>query len=354
MSDADPAAPAPTPEPFAAPAARARMAPPTDPVPDNGYRWWYLDGTSDDGRHALTAIVFIGSVFSPWYRFARRGGRRAAALEHAAVNLALYGPVERWCMTERGAGAVRATRDALAIGPTTMHQGETTLRLDIDERGAPFPRRLRGTIEVDATPAPVVPARHLDAAGHHEWQPIAPQTRIRVRMAEPALSWEGIAYVDTNRGSVPLEDSFATWHWSRAHAADGATLVRYDVVERDGAASSRTLEIDASGRIEERDPGVSHALPPTRWFGMARPTRLRAGARFEGLQTLENAPFYSRSRGIERVGEARHSAVHESLDMDRFVHPLVQCLLPVRTPRVPGRAAGGRGAAGPVPEPGAE
>ena len=254
-------------------------------------------------------------------------------------------------MSERGANAVRATGDSLSIGPSTMHQGERVLRLEIDERGSPLPRRLRGTIEVDATPVPVVPRRTLDGAGLHEWQPIAPQTRIRVRMQDPELSWEGVAYVDTNRGSVPLEDSFATWHWSRAHAADGSTLVRYDVVERDGAAGARTLLIHADGRIEEVDPGRAHALPRTRWFAMPRPTRLREGAVAESLATLENAPFYSRSRLVERVGDERHSAVHESLDMDRFVHPLVQCLLPVRTPRLRGRApaAGLTRAPGPAP-----
>ncbi len=312
--------------------ASAPLAPPTDPVPDGGYRWWYLDGTSDDGRHALTAIVFIGSVFSPWYRFARRRGP-VPALEHAALNVALYGPEARWCMTERGARAVRAGADSLAIGGSGMRIGDGRLILDIQERGAPLPRRLRGRIEVDVPRAPAVPALNLDGPGRHEWQPIAPQTRIRVTMHDPALSWEGIAYVDTNRGSVPLEDSFRTWHWSRAHAADGGTRVRYDVVERDGRTSSRTLDIDAAGNLSEGPAGRAHALGRTRWFGMPRPTRLADAATAEGLETLENAPFYSRSRFIERIGDERRSVVHESLDMDRFVNPLVQCLLPFRTPR---------------------
>ena len=206
---------------------------PATPVPDDGYRWWYLDGTSDDRRHAVTAIVFIGSVFSPWYALARR--RRATpALAHCAVNVALYGPAARWCMTERGASAVRADASSLAIGPTRLDIGEARWRLDVDERSAPYGRALRGTIEVDAGREPQVPSAALDAGGLHHWQPIRPQTRIRVSMRDPALSWEGSAYVDTNRGAVPLERTFTTWHWSRAHAApDGSTLVRYDVLERE-------------------------------------------------------------------------------------------------------------------------
>jgi carotenoid 1,2-hydratase len=37
------------------------------PVPDGGYRWWYIDGFSDCGRFGMTIIGFIGSVFSPYY-----------------------------------------------------------------------------------------------------------------------------------------------------------------------------------------------------------------------------------------------------------------------------------------------
>ncbi len=45
------------------------------PVPAGGYAWWYVDALSDDGAHGLTIIAFIGSVFSPFYAWSRRGGR---------------------------------------------------------------------------------------------------------------------------------------------------------------------------------------------------------------------------------------------------------------------------------------
>src|SRR5579871_1323871 len=31
------------------------------PVGARGYAWWYIDGLSDDGRNAITVIVFLGS-----------------------------------------------------------------------------------------------------------------------------------------------------------------------------------------------------------------------------------------------------------------------------------------------------
>src|SRR5664279_1621998 len=59
------------------------------PVPGGGYVWWYVDAVSDDGAHALTFIAFIGSVFSPYYAWARRHGN-AEPLNHSAFNIALY------------------------------------------------------------------------------------------------------------------------------------------------------------------------------------------------------------------------------------------------------------------------
>ncbi len=75
-------------------------------VAPGGYAWWYLDAASDDGRFGLTLIAFVGSVFSPFYADARRRGR-AEAIDHCAINVALYGDVRRWAMTERDRGAVR-------------------------------------------------------------------------------------------------------------------------------------------------------------------------------------------------------------------------------------------------------
>ena len=43
-------------------------------VPRSGYRWWYVDGISDDGRNAVVVIAFVGSVFSPYYFRARSRG----------------------------------------------------------------------------------------------------------------------------------------------------------------------------------------------------------------------------------------------------------------------------------------
>ncbi len=117
-------------------------------VPPGGYAWWYVDGLSDDGRFGVVVIGFVGSVFSPYYAFARRRGRPEPE-NHVAINVALYGPGGRWAMTERGRSALHRRADVLACGPSRMVRRAGGLDILIDEVTVPLPRRLRGRIRVD-------------------------------------------------------------------------------------------------------------------------------------------------------------------------------------------------------------
>ncbi len=65
----------------------------------------------------------------------------------------------------------------------------------------------------------------------------------------------------------------------------------------------------------------------------ARHTRADAGQPVRVRQTLEDAPFYSRSVIDTQLLGQRVTAVHESLSMDRFTAPWVQAMLPMRIPR---------------------
>ena len=67
-----------------------------------GYGWWYVDGVSDDGAHGITIIAFVGSVFSPYYKWARGRRQPPDPAHHCALNVALYGRGgKRWAMTWR-------------------------------------------------------------------------------------------------------------------------------------------------------------------------------------------------------------------------------------------------------------
>jgi carotenoid 1,2-hydratase len=303
-------------------------------------------------RCGLTIIAFLGSVFSPYYAHARHrrlrrfGDVAVDALNHCSINVALYGAgQDRWTMTERGRDRVSRDATHLAIGPSAIEWDGDTLRLTLDEVAAPWPRRVRGTIEVACGPgafqrasrepspeaSPREPHRvELDVDGRHRWGVIAPRARVDVALDAPHCAWSGSGYLDSNRGSVPLEHDFDDWSWSRAHLADGRTAVVYDVARREGPAFSLAQCFDAEGHVEAFDAPQSVALPRTRW-GLDRTTR--STNRPTIAQSLEDGPFYARSVvEAEWLGE-RVTCVHEQLSLARFEQRWVRALLPFRMPR---------------------
>jgi carotenoid 1,2-hydratase len=286
---------------------------------------------SDDGRHGLTIIAFVGSVFSPYYANARKRGR-ADPRDYCAINVALYGEgARRWTMTERRRGALTSSRDALAIGPSSLRWQDDALVIAVDEWAAPIPQRVRGRIRLQTTQVHDHDF-HLDAEGRHCWRPIAPAASVSVELDRPGLAWSGHGYFDTNRGEEPLEDGFAGWDWSRMRLADGSTAVMYDVRRRDSKDLSLALRFTPAGQVDWICPPARVALPATRW-GITRTSRGEGtpGARIE--RTLEDTPFYARSLLTTCVNGEVAPTVHESLSLDRFRSRWVQTLLPFRMPR---------------------
>jgi carotenoid 1,2-hydratase len=299
------------------------------PVTMRGYRWWYLDALSDDGAHGITIIASVGSVFSPWYALARRGGG-GDPLDHCCMHVALYGRPARWAMTDRPRGALRRDADVLQIGPSVMRWDGTKLVVDLAEVTAPIPRRLRGRVTLHPE-ALSQRAFTLDGAGRHHWQPLAARARVEVAFDQPALRWSGLSYFDTNTGTAPLEQDFVSWDWCRAPLPE-ATAILYNASRRDGSAQSLALQVDRNGEVLDMPLPAPATLPPGRWR-VARPTRSEDG-RAELLETLVDAPFYTRSAIRTRLLGQPAVAVHESLALRRFDNLAVQTLmLPFRVPR---------------------
>jgi carotenoid 1,2-hydratase len=253
-------------------------------------------------------------------------------MRHCALNVALYGRGgKRWALTERGAAAVDRGKDWLTVGPSSLAWDGSGLTVRIDERGAPLPRRIRGTVRL--YPTAVEPrVLSLDAAGLHRWQPIAPCARVEVRLETPALSWSGSAYLDTNQGDRPLEADFVRWDWSRA-PVPGGSAVLYDIMHRDQAASRPlAMRYRTAGGVEDFDPAPSKPLPATRWR-VERRIGSEPGPPPTVIATLEDTPFYARSVVRARLFGGQVTAMHESLSLDRFRAPWVQAMLPFRMPR---------------------
>jgi carotenoid 1,2-hydratase len=297
-------------------------------VPTRGYRWWYVDGLSDDGAHGITIIGFIGTVFSPWYAWARRGGG-GNPFEHCCLNVALYGSPRRWAMTDRRANSVKRGPDFIQFGPSSMEWDGTTLTVRIEEITAPFPSRLKGVVRVHPKAISTRSFR-LDAEGRHTWHPIAARSRIEVELESPALKWSGPAYFDSNWGSAPLEQDFVEWDWCRA-PMERETAILYNADRRDGSHQALALRVRDDGAVEDIESPPPAKLPRTLWW-VRRPTRSEDG-RASVVKTLEDTPFYSRSVIRTRLLGQEATAVHESLMLDRFANPAVQVMLPVKVPR---------------------
>jgi len=295
----------------------------------DAYAWWYIDALSDDGRHALTLIAFIGSVFSPYYARARRHGP-ADPTDHVAVNLALYGDGPRcWTMTERGAGALERDASRLRIGPSALAWADDgALEVAIDEVAVPWPRRVRGRLRLEPL-AGAGDCLALDPAVHHRWQTIAPRARVHLMLDEPALAWSGHGYLDSNWGDEPLEQAFHAWHWSRTALADGRCRVGYDLHRRDGSRQRMDLMIDPDGRTLDRGGDAPRCILPRSRWGLEREAQGSARLR----STLEDGPFYARALLATAAAGGETLSIHETLCLDRFRQPWVQAMLPFRMPR---------------------
>ncbi|MEM9971030.1 MAG: carotenoid 1,2-hydratase [Pseudomonadota bacterium] len=299
-------------------------------MPPGGYRWWYVDALSDDGRHGLTVIAFVGSVFSPYYAWAGHGDPE----DHVCINVALYGPRHHWAMTERGRDALTRDRTSFRVGPSALSWDGDRLMLEIDERTTPFPRlqrgyAMRGRITLHAETL-ATRRFEIDHVGLHRWQPLAPAARVEVAMETPGIGWSGHGYLDTNDGDAMLEDGFRRWDWSRARLADGSSAILYDCALKGGGENKLALHFRHDGTADPFEMPPRAPLPRG-WWGVARATRADGPARV--TQAFEDAPFYTRAAIETELMGQRVAAVHETFDGRRFANPVIKWMLTMRMPR---------------------
>ena len=286
---------------------------------------------SDDGQFGLTLIAFVGSVFSPYYAWARRGAD-ADPEHHCALNVALYSRrANRWCMTERGRGHCHRDVSQFVIGPSRLQWNGQSLDIDINEVSVPLPRRVRGRIRLH--PRQLFNfSTALDTSGHHRWGPLAPSARIEVDLQDPRQRWSGHAYLDSNEGDEPVENAFHRWDWSRSLLRDGSTAVIYDMQWPAQPDRVLSLRFGREGDVQTFQAPPRQPLPKTRWR-LERQMRSTSPVRVQ--EQLEDTPFYQRALlDHELLGESVQS-FHETLYVPRLVSPMVRAMLPWRMPRTP-------------------
>lgn len=310
-------------------------------VASGGYAWWYFDALSDDGQRGLTAIFFIGSVFSPAYAQRVRRGERPAATDHLGVNLALYerGKKVAWVMSEYGADRLDATPRGLQIAGSSIHATPGGgLKLTFDETSAPFLLSLarvgspiRGSVELVPEGGPWG-ASDLGRGGDvaHHWRVAMPRARVHVDFPQPGFRFAGSGYHDLNQGQGRLEEAFSRWSWARFHD-DGQTRVLYSTRDKQDRQRALLAEGRADLVVPQEARGAAegplfHAgwgLRIPRWFSVDE-----GGVRCVVGQLLERSPFYARYEAeLREGGKLIARGVGEHLDLERFSSPAIQFLL---------------------------
>lgn len=275
----------------------------------------------------MSVIGFIGSVFSPWYRWS---GRRDPA-NHCCINVATYGPGGRFTMTDRGRSALRQTASRLEVGPSMMRWEGGELIIDIDEiSGPPLISRVKGQIRV--TPSAITGVElPLTPDGAHIWRPFAPTSTISVALNSPGWQWQGHGYFDANFGTRALEDDFSYWTWGR-YPTNGGSTCFYDATRLDGSELAAGIRFDAAGQAEAISLPPKARMRRSLW-AVARETRADAGYQPRQVKNMLDAPFYSRSAVKTQLDGIETTGVHEALDLVRYRNPLLKPMLACRVPR---------------------
>ncbi|MDJ1017795.1 MAG: carotenoid 1,2-hydratase [Paracoccaceae bacterium] len=287
-----------------------------------------MDGVSDCGDYAVSVIAFIGSVFSPWYRWS---GRKRPE-NHCCINVATYGRGGRFAMTDRGEGALRQTADSFTVGPSALYWTGEKLIIDINEVSSlPLVSRMRGTIEVIPTGISDVELP-LTEDGTHVWRPIAPTARIKVDLGGD-WTWDGHGYFDANFGTRALEQDFDYWTWAR-YPVPGGSVCFYDATRRDGSELAIGVGFSETGEITPIDTPPLTRVPRSLW-AVRRETRADKGYAPRQTKAMLDAPFYTRSVVRTKINGHVTEGVHEALDLNRFRGPWLMPMLAVRVPRRP-------------------
>ncbi len=233
-------------------------------------------------------------------------------------------------MTERGVQQCHRDAQQFTIGPSHLRWDGQSLVIDIQERGMPFPHRVKGQVRVHPQ-ALFSFSTAIDTQGLHRWGPIAPSARVEVNMSSPHQSWTGMGYVDSNEGDEPIDRSCREWDWSRSPMQDGSTAVIYDIQGKTTQSDKLlALRFTPQGEVLPFAAPPRQTLPASLWQ-LGR--RMRSDGSVHVLEQLEDTPFYQRALLQNHLLGEQVQSFHESITMSRLASPVVQAMLPFRMPR---------------------
>ena len=276
------------------------------------YEWWYFDALSDDGRHALSCIWFLGNPFSPYYRRSALG-LPADPFHHNALFFALYqeGRLHAYHFTRFPPEQVEA-KEALPLdlrfGENRLAAGQGKWHLTLSDENANC-RHLEAALTFTA-PLPVLsPPEAVLPEASHFWLPAAPFCRVAGRVilreahnpGSEVIAFSGTGYHDHNWGRLPFASEIRDWYWARAALSGEQAVILYHVRPRGGGTAVSHFLLFKGGRMVRHDaaPQVHLSRPAINAFGTVYATRMEVvsgeySVRFEFEARLDSAPFYVR------------------------------------------------------------
>jgi carotenoid 1,2-hydratase len=294
---------------------------PSLPSGPGTYRWYYADVTA--GEYSAVFIFMVGSLFSPRYSVAARQG--GVPWEHAAVNFALYhrGVRLSWVLSEYPALRLESPW-RLRIGRSTLAYEGHRVRMEVDERTAPWGRPVRANLTLEPL-TPLGTEVQLVPDLPHWWQPMAPRAHARLELVTEGQVLEGLGYHDTNHGGEQLGARLPGWRWARTH---GGRETVVDYVLPGGVTPVRVKAGEQGVQCEREAEGLAVPRMGRTGWGLQVPRQLHAGALMVGeARLLESSPFYARvearQRGMDTLGEVA--------DFRRFHSPYVRWMAHFRT-----------------------
>ncbi len=235
-------------------------------------------------------------------------------------------------MTERGRQSLSRSGEHFQVGPSHLRWTGSCLEIDLNEWSVPIPQKVKGKIRVFPDQLfHYVTA--LDTRGQHHWGPIGPSGRVEVTLENPALSWKGHAYLDSNEGTEPIIGPFSEWDWSRANLRDKAVAVLYDIREKSGDERVLALRFKPDQTVEPFIAPPRQRLPKAIWR-VGRSIRSEGQTPARVLQTLEDTPFYVRSVLQSRLLGEEVVSMHETLNIPRLDRVSTRLMLPWKMPRL--------------------
>ncbi|ADO74833.1 carotenoid 1,2-hydratase [Stigmatella aurantiaca] len=294
---------------------------PSLPSGPGTYRWYYADVTS--GEYSAVFIFMVGSLFSPRYSVtARQGGQ---PWEHAAVNFALYRKGVRlcWVLSEYPHLALESAW-RLRIGGSTLSYEGNRVRMEVEERTAPWGRPVRANLTLEPL-TPLGTEVQLVPDLPHWWQPMAPRARARLEWVTEGQVLEGLGYHDTNHGAEQLGARLPGWRWARTHGGQETVV---DYVLPGGVAPVRVKAGEQGVQCEREAHGLAVPSMGRTGWGLRVPRHLHAGPLMVGeAKLLESSPFYARvearRNGLDTLGEVA--------DFRRFHLPYIRWMAHFRT-----------------------